>query len=114
MRLDLVVLPTEALKHGLLLSQVRRGRVASALRMRCVAAGMLAKSVNDAGWASFIAKLTYKAAEADRELVKAPANGASQRCVWSAESEDIEPNKAPSIKIHSRNNCPISLSTRPH
>ena len=45
---------------------------------------MLAKSVNDAGWGSFIAKLTYKAAEAGRELVKVPANGTSQRCVCGA------------------------------
>jgi putative transposase len=44
-----------------------------------LAAGILAKSVNDAGWSSFIAKLTCKAAEAGRELVKAPARGTSQR-----------------------------------
>jgi putative transposase len=54
------------------------------LNIRGMAAGMLAKSVNDAGWGSFIAKLTYKAAEAGRELVKVPANGTSQRCVCGA------------------------------
>ena len=54
------------------------------LNIRGMAAGMLAKSVNDAGWGSFIAKLTYKAAEAGRELVKAPAHGTSQRCVCGA------------------------------
>jgi putative transposase len=54
------------------------------LKIKGLAAGMLAKSVNDAGWASFIAKLRYEAAEAGRELVKAPANGTSQRCVCGA------------------------------
>jgi putative transposase len=54
------------------------------LNIRGMAAGMLAKSVNDAGWGSFIAKLTYKAAEAGRELVKVSANGTSQRCVCGA------------------------------
>src|SRR5262245_12665271 len=54
------------------------------LNIKGLAAGMLAKSVNDAGWGSFIAKLTYKAAEAGREMVKAPANGTSQRCVCGA------------------------------
>src|SRR5215470_11428122 len=54
------------------------------LNIKGMAAGMLAKSVNDAGWSSFITKLTYKAAEAGRELVKVPANGTSQRCVCGA------------------------------
>jgi putative transposase len=40
---------------------------------------MLAKSVNDAGWSSFIAKLTYKAAEAGRVLLKVDPRGTSQR-----------------------------------
>ena len=52
------------------------------LNIKGMAAGMLAKSVNDAGWGSFIAKLTYKAAEAGRELVKVPAMGRrSDACV---------------------------------
>ena len=55
--------------------------VVEKLNVKGMAAGMLARSVNDAGWSSFITKLAYKAAEAGRELVKAPARGTSQRCV---------------------------------
>jgi IS605 OrfB family transposase len=42
--------------------------------------GMLAKVVHDASWASFIAKLNYKAGEAGRQLVKVDPRGTSQRC----------------------------------
>ncbi|MBO0861913.1 MAG: transposase [Chloracidobacterium sp.] len=45
---------------------------------------MLAKSVNDAGWSSFITKLTYKAVEAGRVLLKVDPRGTSQRCVCGA------------------------------
>jgi putative transposase len=51
-----------------------------------LAARMLASSVNDAGWSSFITKLTYKAAEAGRELLKVDPRGTSQRCVCGAEN----------------------------
>ena len=50
------------------------------LNIKGLAGGMLAKSVNDAGWGSFLAKLSYKAAEAGRVLVKVNPNGTSQRC----------------------------------
>jgi hypothetical protein len=45
-----------------------------------LAGGMLAKSVHDAAWSSFIAKLSYKAASADRRLVKVDARRTSQQC----------------------------------
>jgi putative transposase len=40
------------------------------LNVKGLAGGMLAKSVNDAGWSAFFAKLTFKAAEAGRELTR--------------------------------------------
>src|SRR5215470_15088823 len=40
------------------------------LNVRGLAGGMLSKQVHDASWASFIAKLAYKAEEAGRQLVK--------------------------------------------
>jgi putative transposase len=55
------------------------------LHIKGLASGMLAKSVNDASWSSFIAKLTYKAAEAGRQLVKVDARGTSQACLCGAE-----------------------------
>ena len=54
------------------------------LHIKGLASGMLAKSVNDAGWAGFIAKLTYKAEEAGRLLVKVNPCGTSQTCLCGA------------------------------
>lgn len=54
------------------------------LHIKGLASGMLAKSVNDAGWAAFIDKLTYKAVEAGRQLVKVPPRGTSQTCLCGA------------------------------
>jgi putative transposase len=42
--------------------------------------GRLSKSVHDAGWAAFLAKLAYKAECAGRQLVAVDARGTSQRC----------------------------------
>jgi len=74
------------------------------LNIKGLAAGMLAKSVNDAGWSSFIAKLTYKAAEAGRVLLKVPPHGTSQRCVCGA------PNpKTLSQRWHHCESCGLSV-----
>ena len=54
------------------------------LNVKGLAGGMLAKSVNDAGWSSFTEKLAYKAAEAGRVLVEVNPCGTSQRCVCGA------------------------------
>jgi putative transposase len=79
--------------------------VVEKLNVKGMAAGMLAKSVNDAGWSSFITKLTYKAAEAGRVLVKAPARGTSQRCVCGA------PNpKRLSQRWHHCESCGLSVA----
>jgi len=55
-----------------------------ALNVKGLAAGMLAKSVSDAGWSSFIDKLAYKAQSAGRVLMKVDPRGTTQRCVCGA------------------------------
>jgi putative transposase len=78
--------------------------VVEELNIKGMAAGMLAKSVNDAGWSSFIAKLTYKAEEAGRELLKVNPRGTSQRCVCGA------PNpKTLSQRWHHCESCGLSI-----
>jgi len=56
-----------------------------ALHIKGLASGMLAKSVNDAGWLSFRTKLAYKAAEAGRRLIQVDPRGTSQSCLCGAE-----------------------------
>src|SRR3989442_6812049 len=57
------------------------GRIAvEDLNVKGLAGGMLAKSVHDAAWSSFVAKLLYKAESADRVLVKVDPRGSSQPC----------------------------------
>jgi putative transposase len=51
------------------------------LNLKGLAGGMLAKSVGDAGWSSFIEKIAYKAENAGRQFVKVNPKGTSQRCV---------------------------------
>jgi len=54
------------------------------LNVKGLASGMLARSVNDAGWSAFINKLTTKAEEAGRLLVKVNPRGTSQACLCGA------------------------------
>jgi putative transposase len=54
------------------------------LNVKGMAGGMLAKSVLDAGWSSFINKLSYKAEEAGGQLVKVNPRGTSQKCLCGA------------------------------
>jgi len=54
------------------------------LNVKGLAGGMLAKSVHDAGWNSFINMLAYKAESAGRELVKVNPRGTSQTCLCGA------------------------------
>lgn len=51
------------------------------LNVKGLAGGMLAKSVHDAGWSSFVQMLSYKAECAGRVLVKVDPRGTSQTCV---------------------------------
>ena len=54
------------------------------LNIKGLAGGMLSKQIHDVSWASFIAKLAYKAEEAGRQLVKVDPRGTSQRCPCGA------------------------------
>jgi putative transposase len=54
------------------------------LNLKGLASGLLAKSVHDAGWSSFIAKLAYKAESAGRILQKVDPRGTSQHCLCGA------------------------------
>jgi putative transposase len=55
------------------------------LNIKGLASGMLAKSVNDAGWSGFLTKLAHKAAEAGRMLIPVDPRGTSQTCLCGAE-----------------------------
>lgn len=55
------------------------------LNVKGLARMRLAKSVHDAGWTDFIFKLTYKAENAGRVLVKVNPRGTSQTCICGAE-----------------------------
>jgi len=75
------------------------------LNIKGLAGGMLAKSVSDAGWSSFTAKLAYKAEEAGRVLVKVDPRGTSQRCVCGT------PNpKTLSQRWHQCDDCGLSVA----
>jgi len=50
------------------------------LNVKGLAGGRLAKSVLDAAWSAFMAKLAYKAASAGRVLMKVDPRGTSQQC----------------------------------
>src|SRR5207302_1911343 len=54
------------------------------MNVKGLAGGMLAKAVNDAGWSAFINTLTYKAAEAGRQMVCVDPRGTSQTCLCGA------------------------------
>ena len=59
----------------------RFGRIAvEDLNVKGLAAGMLAKHVNDASWAQLVSMLDYKAANAGSPVVKVDPRGTSQTC----------------------------------
>jgi putative transposase len=75
------------------------------LNVKGLAAGLLARSVSDAGWSAFIAKLAYKAAEAGRALVKVDPRGTSQTCTCGAHAP-----KTLSQRWHQCGECGLSAS----
>ncbi len=54
------------------------------LNVKALSGGMLAKSIHDAGWSAFIAKIAYKAANAGRNLIAVDPSGTSQTCLCGA------------------------------
>jgi len=75
------------------------------LNIKGLAGGMLAKSVNDAGWGSFLDKLTYKAEYAGRVLVRVNPNGTSQRCPCGASVP-----KTLAVRWHTCTACGLSVN----
>jgi putative transposase len=57
---------------------------AEALNIKGLAGGMLAKSVNDAGWGRFLNMIAYKAESAGRVFVQVDPRGTSQTCTCGA------------------------------
>jgi putative transposase len=51
------------------------------LNIKGLARSILAKSIADVGWGSFLVTLSDKAAEAGREIVRVDPRGTSQRCI---------------------------------
>jgi putative transposase len=54
------------------------------LNIKGLVRGMLTKPIADVGWYHFLTMLSYKAAEAGREIVKVNPKGTSQRCICGA------------------------------
>ena len=54
------------------------------LNIKGLAAGMLAKAVNDAAWGGFLQKIAYKAESAGRIYREVEAGGSSQTCLCGA------------------------------
>jgi len=75
------------------------------LKVARMARGHFAKSITDAGWSSFVAKLTYKAADAGRTLVRVNPRGTSQTCVCGASVP-----KTIKDRWHSCPSCGLSAS----
>lgn len=75
------------------------------LNIKGLASGMLAKSVNDAGWSGFLSKLAYKAAEAGRTLIPVDPRGTSQTCLCG-----VEVRKTLAHRWHQCPDCGLSAA----
>jgi putative transposase len=75
------------------------------LNIKGLASGMLAKSVNDAGWGYFLSKLAYKAESAGREFIKVDPRNTSQTCICGQRVA-----KTLSERWHSCPGCGLSQS----
>lgn len=74
------------------------------LNVKGLASGMLAKSVNDAGWGYFLNMIAYKAENAGRQFVKVNPSGTSQTCLCGAHTP-----KSLSQRWHQCSECGLSL-----
>ncbi len=75
------------------------------LNIKGLAAGMLAKSVNDAGWGNFLNMIAYKAENAGRQLIQVNPRGTSQTCTCGASTP-----KTLSQRWHQCSACGLSAS----
>jgi putative transposase len=75
------------------------------LNVRGLARMHLARSVHDAGWSSFLDKLTYKAESAGRVLVKVDPRGTSQVCPCGTPVP-----KTLAVRWHDCPECGLSVS----
>jgi putative transposase len=67
--------------------------------------GRFAKLLTDVGWGSFLTKLSYKAAEAGREIVRVNPKGTSQRCICGTAVP-----KTLKVRWHHCPHCELSMS----
>jgi putative transposase len=75
------------------------------LNIKGLASGMLAKSVNDAGWGTFLDMIAYKAAEAGRKFVRVNPNGTTQVCSGCG----THVAKSLSQRVHRCSACSLEL-----
>ncbi len=75
------------------------------LNVKGLARGMLAKSVNDAGWGQFLSILSAKAEEAGRSMVRVDPNGTSQKCSGC----DTVVRKSLGERVHKCPHCGLVL-----
>ena len=77
------------------------------LNIKGLSRGMLARSVNDAAWGMFLAKLAYKVEYTGGQLVKANPNGTSQVCSRCGCLPDVP--KTLADRIHSCPHCGLVI-----
>jgi putative transposase len=75
------------------------------LHVRRLARGILAKDINDQGWAQFLRLLGYKAEDAGTQLVRVPPGGSSQSC----SACDLSVPKPLSERTHRCPSCGLVL-----
>jgi putative transposase len=75
------------------------------LNIKGLVRGRCAKSITDVGWGNFLDKLSDKAAEAGREIVRVNPMGTSQRCICGA----LVP-KTLTVRWHYCPHCQLSVS----
>lgn len=77
------------------------------LNIKGLSKGMLARSVNDASWGSFLAKLAYKAEYAGGQLVRVNPNGTSQVCSRCGGIPAV--SKTLANRVHHCSHCGLTL-----
>jgi putative transposase len=73
------------------------------LNIKGMSRGILSKQILDAGWASFLNKIEYKAESAGRDFWKVDARGTSQTCTCGATVK-----KDLSVRLHHCLSCGLS------